>query len=307
MAVKAVTPDELRRLAFIKYLYGVAVEQSQQPDPMKAASVLTFHDAVELFLILAAQQVKINPASVNFMQFWERLETQHVTLGHKEPMRILNELRNSLKHTGIRPGSSEVEAARANVAGFFQENTPLAFDGLAFAGISMAQLVEYDAAKAQLEEAQRLMSEGSNGEAIEKIAIAFQQLLDDYHSRAARVFGKSSLDFHKQMRFESKFQGPPLPSSGTTDPRLLGLVSDLTDSVRQLQVAVTVLGLGLDYRRFAKYESLTPLVWTDPQTEEYVTSPGYAGDEVTAEDCRFCFDFVIESALRLQEFDFDTQ
>jgi hypothetical protein len=27
----------------------------------------------------------------------------------------------------------------------------------------------------------------------------------------------------------------------------------------------------------------------------------------TAEDCRFCFDFVIDSALRLQEFDFDTK
>jgi hypothetical protein len=40
----------VRRLAFIKYLYAVAIEQSKRPEPLCSASILTFHDAIELFL-----------------------------------------------------------------------------------------------------------------------------------------------------------------------------------------------------------------------------------------------------------------
>jgi len=36
----------VRRLAFIKYLYKVAIEQSQRLEPLCATSILTFHDAI---------------------------------------------------------------------------------------------------------------------------------------------------------------------------------------------------------------------------------------------------------------------
>ena len=59
----------LQRLSFIRYLYGIAVEQSKQPEPFGAASVLTFHDSVELFLQLAAESKGINTGELNFMQY----------------------------------------------------------------------------------------------------------------------------------------------------------------------------------------------------------------------------------------------
>lgn len=40
-----------RRLALIRHLYGEAVRQAEQHEPMCVASVLPFHDAVELFLV----------------------------------------------------------------------------------------------------------------------------------------------------------------------------------------------------------------------------------------------------------------
>jgi hypothetical protein len=162
-------------------------------------------------------------------------------------------------------------------------------------------------AKASLEEAQRLMSAANSEEAIGKIALAFQQLMDDYHNRAAQVFGQSPLDFHKPLRYESKWKGPPLPPPSLSDFPLLGLALDLTASVQQLQTAVTVMSLGLDFRRFARFVSLTPQAWKDPLTEEYKVTHRNTGYKLVPEDCRFCYDFVIESALRLQEFDFDVK
>ena len=41
------------RLAFVRHLYRHGVEQADQPEPLRAFSILTFHDAAELFLGLA--------------------------------------------------------------------------------------------------------------------------------------------------------------------------------------------------------------------------------------------------------------
>lgn len=71
-----------------------------------------------------------------------------------------------------------------------------------------------------------------------------------------------------------------------------------------MQTAMSVLSLDLNFRRFARFENLTPLAWKDPDTQEYIAAPNNTGYKPTFEDCQFCFDFVIESALKLQEFDF---
>ena len=64
-----------RRLACIRYLYTQAFEQADQPEPFCAASVLSFHDAIEMFLGLACEHKGVSvPVSINFMQYWERLD-----------------------------------------------------------------------------------------------------------------------------------------------------------------------------------------------------------------------------------------
>jgi hypothetical protein len=50
----------MQRLAFIRYLYSSAVEQSRQPEPVAALAVLSLHDAVELVLHLAAEHTNAN-------------------------------------------------------------------------------------------------------------------------------------------------------------------------------------------------------------------------------------------------------
>jgi hypothetical protein len=43
----------MNRLAFVRMEYQQGVEQARRPEPLSFASLLLFHDCVELFLVLA--------------------------------------------------------------------------------------------------------------------------------------------------------------------------------------------------------------------------------------------------------------
>ena len=85
----------VRRLAFIKYLYAVAIEQSKRPEPLCSASILTFHDAIELFLRLASEHKNVGKKELTFMDYWNILDPK-LPAGYptqKESMRRLNSAR----------------------------------------------------------------------------------------------------------------------------------------------------------------------------------------------------------------------
>ena len=68
--------DELttKRLAVIKQLYRQGVNQSYDTEPMNGFSLLSFHDSVEMFMKLCAEQkgVKID-RNVNFGDYFTKL------------------------------------------------------------------------------------------------------------------------------------------------------------------------------------------------------------------------------------------
>jgi hypothetical protein len=75
-----------------------------------------------------------------------------------------------------------------------------------------------------------------------------------------------------------------------------------------MHAGMRVLMLGVDYRRFAKFERLTPRVFmTFGSAPNYTitdwTPPPHSAFERTEDDADFCIEFVVESALRLQDVD----
>jgi hypothetical protein len=71
----AIDPLIMSRLGFIRMLYQQGIDQSQLPDPLNAASVLTLHDATELLLVLTAEHRHISIQKyVNFMDYWKLLD-----------------------------------------------------------------------------------------------------------------------------------------------------------------------------------------------------------------------------------------
>jgi hypothetical protein len=85
----------IKRLAFAKYLYSLAVQQSKAPEFMSAASLLMFHDSIELFLQISVEHLNTSKSDVTFMGYWDLLSKKLSisVFPQKESMRRLNKAR----------------------------------------------------------------------------------------------------------------------------------------------------------------------------------------------------------------------
>ncbi|MDO3655593.1 hypothetical protein, partial [Bacillus subtilis] len=139
--------DTVQRLAFVRLLFGQAMDQSRQPEPLSASCVLTFHDAVELFLIIASEHLKVSlPERGKLTQRFfdglhpDKLGPDGIELVGRKGVDRLSTLRNTLKHDAALPGTRQIEQSRTDAQLFFDENTPKVF-GLSFDAIDMVELV----------------------------------------------------------------------------------------------------------------------------------------------------------------------
>ena len=142
----------MERLAFIRYAHQQGVVQSRTAEPGNSIGVLLFHDAVDLFLQLAAEHLNITKklGKSFLLDYLAEIDAhlQPTTLSGRPGMVRLNAIRNSLKHNGVRPSPIDVEGLRGSVTSFLEDNTPIVF-GLQFYEISMARLVSVEKARDQ--------------------------------------------------------------------------------------------------------------------------------------------------------------
>ena len=303
-------PSTLQRLALIRYLFGAAEQQARQPEPLSSVAILHLHDGVELFLHLAAEQTNAaigRNARLEFAEYFGQIDAviKPNRLSQRAAMVRLNTARVAFKHHGNTLGSQAVEQHRAAVERFFEANTPLVF-GVEFGAVSLVDLVRFPRARASLAEAERALSSGDTAAAMLAIATAFAQLVDDYERETRLAYGRSPFVFGESFVFDRSFFRHRARSPFGGGHAQAEFEDKLMNSVVALQRGMKVLSLGLDYRRYAKFRLLSP-----PVTEamrDGTSGPRHAPDATegrpwppTAESCRYCFDFVIESALRLQE------
>ena len=76
-------------------------------------------------------------------------------------------------------------------------------------------------------------------------------------------------------------------------------IGNMGTAVIHMQKALKILSLGLDYRFYHDFNSFTPFV--SKTDSGYELNRHIVYDNFHSEICRPYFDFVIQSALRLQE------
>lgn len=285
---------EVKRLALIRYLYKAGVEQSNQPEPLNTLSLLSFHDAAELFLHLAAEHLNADKTAQGFMDYWDKINQKiHPDqITQKDSMDRLNKARVQLKHHGTSPSKLDMEAFRATVTNFFQDNTPKVF-GIDFDSVSLVDLVAYDGAKSKLRSAQHMMQSGDTNGAIRDIAASFTLLIREYEQKTRPEFGDSPFSFGPELTFETSFfMG--------VEGKMKDFVDKVNESISSMQTAIKIISFGFDYRKYSKFQSLTPSVIVTMDDVHVAPS-----SRAAPEDCRFCFDYVIECAIRLQDFDYN--
>lgn len=291
----------VKRLALIKHLYKMGLEQSRQVETLSAFSILSFHDSIEMFLKLIAEHHNIKSDNFNFLDYWTHLPS--LTL--KESMRNVNARRVNIKHKGLLPSKSDIEISRVNTTDFFDQNVMLQL-GIDFKDVSLLTLISYDNVRTYLEEAQQALDKNAIKNCIEKSAIAFNELLYTYENSKTNYFRNSPFFFGKDLTFNSSFHmGLGSDRGDREGKKMAEFVDKVKDSLDGIQKAIKIISFGIDYRRYVKFKLLTPII-TRMQNEHHVAEI-WGNKKWNKENCQYCIDFVLDSSLKLQEFDFDIE
>jgi hypothetical protein len=292
------TPLTIQRLAYVRYLYQEGIEHSRRPSPLSASALLSFHDAVENLLGLAAEHldVDVKPATT-FLGYWEAIRPKYDLPG-KANMRRLNDNRVALKHGGTFPSPQAIEQARTTVVDFFRIVVPAVFD-LDFDKIDMVGLVTIEKVAQTLRDAQTHADVGDIPTALAGLNAAFRELLAHCAGPAfASEWGRSPFRFGGDLPHFSPFGYGSFGRESWATPMIdhKKQIEALREAVPTLRRALQVIGLGIDYAKYARFEILTPQIrgYADGQQWFVVTAWHRS---LTPEDYDSCRNFVIESAL----------
>jgi hypothetical protein len=319
-------PDEIRRLTFARFIFELGVDQMRLPEPTCSAALLAFDDAAELVLHLAA--LRLGAKTNVQMRFMEHFAAIDGTLqpGQRTPLRVqmeaLHDARNALKHKGRFPSRVDLEAYRGTGERFLDELTQMAF-GVDFFGLSLADLVELQEARERLEHAATALRAGELAAAIEHSAVALAAILYDAKWSRKSKQGESLYKFGGPMdRVSSllRLGQTRADPTGIRDaigghdlrrPIVVGKESTLTDwereafglllrGVSEIQEVLLLIVIGIDLRAYVDFKALAPAVdgWPGRRIVTWTDGARAAARE---EDARRCVDFVIETALKLQE------
>jgi hypothetical protein len=295
-----IDPQEMKRLALIRFLYAEGLEQVARPAPLSSRALLSFHDAVEMFLLLAAEHLNVNLSQgVNFNGYFGEIKTHsNVEMPLRPAMRRMNQSRVNLKHHGSIPSDADLEQFRADVTTFLTDATQMVFHA-DFSSVDMADLVTQPEAVKILRQAKVQAGQGDHAEALALLSEAFEYLLDDYASRKRTASGTSVFTWWPPSTSPRHFP----PTSTDYDMALARPIHDVFVALEDFQQAMRVMAVGLDYRRYARFQMVVPAIYTNTNGERGVRPvPGLPlGDD----EYQMGRQFVIETALHLAALDFD--
>ncbi|MEV4041398.1 hypothetical protein [Streptomyces sp. NPDC049744] len=307
----------MKCLVFVRFLHQQGAEQASLPEPLSFSSVLTFHDAIELFLITAAEHcgASIKDRGRFPDRFIEALHPSACPSGAEVQglfgVRRLTDYRNGFKHTAGFPGADAVRLAHADTTDFLRVNTPLLF-GVEFEEIDRSAVVQQPDARARVLRAGKLFDAGDAVSAMGWLAYAFEELItaqmndhDAPYGRTAFAFGPG-LSRHGLRRdhvrrildqpdMERRRGLPGRPAEALADE-----ITDVREVTRAMQEGLRLMVLGIDFHHYQRFLTLTPAVSVGYQQAEpsFRAEQGY---NPTEEEFNFCRHFVIDVALKLAQ------
>ena len=286
----------VKGLAFVRFLYNQGLEQAGRPQPLATTALLSFHDAVEMFLGLAADHLGVSlTANVNFEGYFDQIKQGvGIELPGRHPMRRMNKSRVGLKHHGLFPSPTDLEQFKGDVTTFLTDATKMVFK-VDFLSLDMIDLVTHWRTLNGLRRAETQADEGDYTEALALLSEMFEDLLRDYADRK-KATGKFSPYTLWPQSMRTMF-------GRVSDPVLAPRLKGIEEGLERFQQAFRVLAMGVNYQRYARFELLVP--WVSHFADGHREVRAVPGLDVGDEEYQFCKQFVIETALHLAELDFD--
>ncbi|MFX0058383.1 MAG: hypothetical protein ACFE8J_08800 [Candidatus Heimdallarchaeota archaeon] len=262
--------DIVKGLILSKYLYKKAVEESKLKGINSKLSILSFHDAVEMFLYMACLHKEKKRKKDNFYEFWNVLE-----LTHKTKMARLNKIRNNLKHSAIEPTDNEVKTISKNVTDFFNKNIKSIF-GVEFSEISLTTLIDHFAIKKMMSESENLLEQFNYDKSVDKSAEAFYRILYDSANRICEMLIEKYRQWMLKAPFEEWYE-------------------------KRLECEAQAINLLPIEKR--NYPLFTKIVHRIDHLGSGKLRILKKREPITEEEAQICFDFVLDVILSVQEFD----
>ena len=294
----------VKRLSYIKYLFLKGEELAKQAEVVAGFSILTLHDAVEMFLMLACEHYDSKKDNKKMMMMDYLGILPDVKM--KESMKSLNECRISIKHHGQFPSKTDIEKHRINVRSFLELHSRVWFD-FDFNEVSLIDLVSFEEAKSFLCEALLKKEEKDFYGSVVETRKAFNSMLHEYEN-SKRYWFKSIFNIGREPRNTYKdFVRKTLLEKDKD--RYMAWFRDIDETVKALRNVVKLVSMGIDYRQYALYNTIVPEVWhmTD---DSYSIMEGeshfYERINADKELCDMCINFVVDCAVKFQDSDYET-
>lgn len=305
--------EEARKLAFCRYMLDRATEESKAPGPFRWRSILTLHDAIEMFLHTAAEHCGKAPSrKTHFLQYWEvinkRLENGQ--LPEKPTMARLNRARVALKHHATGPDSQVIREYVASGQRLLEEGCNIVFQS-PIADVSLIDFVRFEKVREKLGVAEKRLKEGEVFGCLKGCAEAFgylvreftnatrighrQQFLDSSHIRSLRF------DLHNMQPKVLSLDGGTRREHSDFSRQVQEALETLRDSVEETHDVLRMLVFGVDLRKYLRFKSVVPTMVVKRSGDIVDFSATEKEKNCSGEEARFCLDFVVECAMRLQE------
>lgn len=249
-----------KRLELARYLYSLGVEQSRRAEPANSASVLWLHSAAEMFLELASERLGVSDRTRTFAQ---RLSAVSSRLGR--PLSCQESVR-AMDGAAARLRRDGTPPSPADIESFrasaagFLRENTPLVFGVEFGRELLVDSVRYAKVRTRLREAQDCMENGDPEGAMKEISVAFHILLHEYMFNV------------KMLKYTTKAE----------------LLVQLEDQAKIMRKAI-------DFEKYKEFMRIAPTVIS--LFKEYRV---VGGRNCNMEDCAFCFNFVIESAVSFQ-------
>jgi len=265
------TPDRHRRLALVRVLLEQGRAAVREAAPFGALGLLPLHDAVEMFLRVAAEAVGAKVGDrTQFHQYFELLNAEGVALAEGAAMDLLNRARVSLKHAGLPPHPADLAGHAAAAERFFAANVPLVF-ARELAAISLVALVRDADVRTELEAAERHLAAEELSDALKMAAVPL-----------ARALVRAGITLPGDVRAPAFAQNAELV-------RVLGEVHAL----------VTAQSVGIDVAAYAAFRTITPSVFFSANGTVRIQGGGPTHPERS--QAEVAVEFATHSVIRVED------
>ena len=288
----------LKRLSFAKYLVSIGNLNSEKVIPFSATAILNYHDAIEFLFELILEEKGISSNKNNFMECFDKINNI-IEKDNKSPsllrasLKKLKDIRGNLKHKCYFPSENDIQEAKYLTINLFNELCEKIYS-LNYDEINLVYLLNDSKTKDYL---LQINKRDDDKRIITNLSLAFEYLLKDYENTKRTLYVKSPYQFLKRK--------PKTSHDLKLDNKdsMKKFVDELNDNLLSLEENMKILAFGINYNEYAKFRTIVPDVTWFMSGEPMINFRG--NETINENELNFCLNFIIESTLRLQQFDFE--